>query len=87
MAPDFPDQIAALMDDHRHLDAVLAPAFDGSAAGDPDWPEQVEAAFVLLREHILREQDGVFPAALATLTAEQWDTLDGMRRKGLASPL
>lgn len=87
MAPDFPDQIAALVDDHRHIDAVLTAAFDGNAAGDSNWPDQVEAGFVLLREHILREQDGVFPAALATLSTDQWDTVDGLRRKGLASPL
>ena len=29
-----------------------------------------------LREHILKEQDGVFPAALANLNPEDWDALD-----------
>jgi len=82
MARDFPDQIAALVSDHRHIEAVLARALDGSAAGDPQWPAQVEAIFVLLREHILREQDGVFPAALATLTTDQWAALDELRLAG-----
>jgi hemerythrin-like domain-containing protein len=33
----------------------------------------------MLREHIIKEQDGVFPAALATLSAEQWDQVDAAR--------
>ncbi len=87
MAADFPNQIAALVDDQRHIDAVLASALDGSAVSDLDWLEQVEAVFVVLREHILREQDGVFPAAVATLTGDQWDALDEMRRKRTPSSL
>jgi hemerythrin-like domain-containing protein len=86
MAVDFPDQIAALVDDHKHIHAVLEHACDTTAALDPDWPDQVEAVFVLLREHILREQDGVFPAALFTLTTDQWDALDQMRSSGAAGP-
>jgi hemerythrin-like domain-containing protein len=87
MAPDFPDQIAALVEEHRRIDAVLARAFDSDAAADPGWPEQVEMVFVLLREHILREQDGVFPAAVATLTADQWDALDRLRTDHVATQI
>lgn len=29
-----------------------------------------------------QEQDGVFPAALSTLTSSQWDTLDALRLSG-----
>jgi hemerythrin-like domain-containing protein len=35
----------------------------------------------LLREHILKEQDGVFPAALMSLSPEQWDDLDEIRTR------
>jgi hemerythrin-like domain-containing protein len=79
MAADFPEQMAALVSDHRRIDAVLARAVDGSASGDPQWPDQAQAAFVLLREHIRREEDGVFPAALATLSTAQWDAVDALR--------
>ena len=33
----------------------------------------------LLREHILREQDGVFPAALIALDADQWERVEAVR--------
>lgn len=33
----------------------------------------------MLREHILKEQDGVFPAALSTLSNLQWDRLRKIR--------
>jgi hypothetical protein len=39
----------------------------------------------LLREHIFKEQDGVFPAALATLTNEQWDRRGTIRERALAA--
>lgn len=84
MAVDFPEHIAALIDDHRHIEEFLATAADGKATLDPAWPDRAEEMFVLLREHILREQDGVFPAALATLTATQWDTVDSLRHEAEA---
>ena len=34
-----------------------------------------------LREHILREQDGVFPAALVSLDNDQWDALAAARAR------
>ncbi|CAM5297724.1 hemerythrin domain-containing protein [Streptomyces hirsutus] len=33
----------------------------------------------LLRDHILKEQDGVFPAALSVLSTEQWAAVDAVR--------
>jgi len=33
----------------------------------------------MLREHILKEQDGVFPAALGALDADQWERIEGLR--------
>jgi hemerythrin-like domain-containing protein len=85
MAPDFPDQIAALEADHRRIEAVLSGATDGTARSDPRWPHAVMDVLALLREHIFKEQDGVFPAALATLTNEQWDRLGTIRERALAA--
>ena len=44
-------------------------------------------ALWVLREHILKEQDGVFPAALAELDPAQWDEVDAVRaRVGSVAP-
>ncbi|MER8010069.1 hemerythrin domain-containing protein [Streptomyces sp. NPDC094149] len=79
MALDFPEQIAALEAEHRHIESVLAEAADGAAPSDPSWPERLMAAMAVLRDHILKEQDGVFPAALATLGTEEWEAVEKVR--------
>ncbi|MYX47513.1 hemerythrin domain-containing protein, partial [Streptomyces sp. SID89] len=38
-------------------------------------------ALTLLRDHILKEQDGVFPAALAFLSIEQWEAVEAVRTR------
>ncbi|MFE9924616.1 hemerythrin domain-containing protein [Streptomyces sp. NPDC005774] len=79
MAEDFPEQIATLEAEHRHVDEILAQAADGLTPGDPAWPDRLMEAMEMLRDHILKEQDGVFPAALATLGTEQWEGVDAVR--------
>jgi len=37
-------------------------------------------------DHILKEQDGVFPAALANLSTEEWEAVEAVRAKA-GSPL
>ncbi|MER6108186.1 hemerythrin domain-containing protein [Streptomyces hirsutus] len=81
MAEDFPEQIAALEAEHRHIDEVLAQAAGGLTPGDPVWPDRLMEAMEMLRDHILKEQDGVFPAALATLGTEQWEAVDAVREQ------
>lgn len=79
MAVEYPDQIAALTGEHRELERVLA-----ALAGDPlpaDWAVQANAAVEDLFEHILKEQDGVFPASVTTLGAHDWDAVDDVRRR------
>ena len=34
---------------------------------------------LLLREHILKEQDGLFTAALAALDSDQWERIEMVR--------
>lgn len=80
MSEEFPEQIAVLEDEHRRIEEVLGEAADGVPA-DPGWPSRLMEALALLREHILKEQDGVFPAALATLAPEQWDMVDAVRSR------
>ncbi|MFC4463932.1 hemerythrin domain-containing protein [Streptomyces xiangluensis] len=81
LAGDFPDQIAALEAEHRRIEAVLAEAADGGTPSDPAWPERLLEAMAMLRDHILKEQDGVFPAALANLSTEEWEAVEATRVK------
>jgi hemerythrin-like domain-containing protein len=87
MAGDFPEQIAALEAEHRRIDAVLAEAADGVTPADPTWPDRLVEATAMLRDHILKEQDGVFPAALAHLSTEEWEAVEAVREQaGSALP-
>ncbi|MEV5845296.1 hemerythrin domain-containing protein [Streptomyces sp. NPDC051985] len=88
LAADFPEKVAALEAEHRRVEAVLAEAA-GPFLSDPTWPQRLVDILRLLREHILKEQDGVFPAALAQLDIEQWEAVEAVRARvgtGLAQP-
>ncbi|MFE9024001.1 hemerythrin domain-containing protein [Streptomyces sp. NPDC007808] len=78
LAGEFPEHITMLEDEHRRIEAVLAEA-DGPFLTDPTWPDRLIETLALLREHILKEQDGVFPAALANLDTEQWEAVEKVR--------
>ncbi len=78
LADEFPDYIGALRAEHRRIEAVLGEARSGTPA-DPAWPARLAEAIQVLREHILKEQDGVFPAALASLGAADWEAAEAVR--------
>ncbi|MFF4547699.1 hemerythrin domain-containing protein [Streptomyces sp. NPDC001435] len=78
MAEEFPGQIAVLEAEHRRIEAVLEEA-EEEVPADPGWPDRLTEVLALLREHILKEQDGVFPAALSVLDTEQWEMVDAVR--------
>ena len=80
LAAEYPDHIAALRAEHRDVETVLAQAQPG-APTDPTWPERLLATLAVLRDHILKEQDGVFPAALASLDGEQWERVEAVRAR------
>ncbi|HEX6518010.1 MAG TPA: hemerythrin domain-containing protein [Nocardioidaceae bacterium] len=75
---EFAEGIAVLYDDHDDIDGVLDQP-------SPDW-SAVKRAIAQLHEHIDREEHGLFPAALATLTPEQWDAVDEARAR-VGSPV
>ena len=81
---DFPDHIATLKAEHQRIEAVLGEASAGTPA-DPAWPGRLTAALQMLRQHIFAEQDGVFPAALATLTIADWETIEAVRARAGSS--
>ncbi len=78
LAADFPDHVGTLRDEHRRIEAVLAEAAGGTPT-DPTWPTRLVADLDVLRAHILKEQDGVFPAALANLRTEDWEAVEAVR--------
>jgi hemerythrin-like domain-containing protein len=83
---DFPDHIATLKAEHRHIESVLEEA-SAATPDDPAWPGRFTAALQTLRRHIFAEQDGVFPAALASLKTADWEAVEAVRvRAGSALP-
>ncbi len=82
---EFPGQLDALTHEHRQVERVLEEAADGVPA-DRHWPERLRECLGILREHILKEQDGVFPAAIISLDADQWESIERVRRR-VGSPL
>jgi len=84
LTPEFPDHIAGLRAEHRRVEAALSEAAAGTPA-DPAWPARLAKTLALLRDHIFKEQDGVFPAALATLGAADWEAAEAVRSRVGAS--
>jgi hemerythrin-like domain-containing protein len=80
LTDEFPDHIEVLRSDHREIEKVLGESADGYP-DDPTWPERLLGVLFLLREHILKEQDGVFPAALIALDPEQWERVEAVRTR------
>ncbi|MFC8502585.1 hemerythrin domain-containing protein [Pedococcus sp. NPDC057267] len=78
LAPEFPDHVAALERDHREIEAVLDRAAHGTPE-DPQWSAELLAAMERLRDHILKEQDGLFPASLSILDEEAWASVKTAR--------
>lgn len=85
MAHDFADHVTRLEADHVEVAASFATVTADEPPGD--WPNRLESTARLLIEHIFREQDGLFPAALATLDPEEWDTVDRVRESAPVAPL
>jgi hypothetical protein len=87
LARDFPEHVERLLHDHRVVEDVLAEAGPGTvgteaaAAPGQAWLGRLGGALHLLREHILAEQDGAFPAALGALDPEDWDRVDEVRAR------
>jgi hemerythrin HHE cation binding domain-containing protein len=85
LADEYPDHVVTLRAEHREIEHVLAEAVDGAPL-DPTWPTRLQQTAFLLREHILKEQDGVFPAALSALDGDQWERVEQVRARA-GSPL
>ena len=80
LVADFADHVDGLLAEHRRVDSVLGEAAAGVPV-DPTWPARLASAVDTLREHIFKEQDGVFPAALATLSNADWEAAEAVRSR------
>jgi hypothetical protein len=78
MSREFPEHIASLEKDHRRIQVVLAGLAVAETAHD-GWEAELARTVGVLFRHILREQDGVFPASLSVLVPAEWDALDAAR--------
>jgi len=69
----YAEHIAPLVREHRELDELLK-SVDVSDSDDRD---RVRKAVLDLRGHIAKEEDGLFPASLTALDADEWDVAMG----------
>jgi len=80
MAREHPAHIEVLAAEHRQVHAALSDAALGLPDG-PEWRPRLAAALEVLREHIIKEQDGLFPAALILLSADDWEAVEQVRAR------
>jgi hemerythrin-like domain-containing protein len=73
--------VERLCEEHRQLAAALRPP----AGDEPDW-QPVLAALDRLRDHIDKEEYGVFPAAVVLLSMPAWDRITDRQPAGGSGP-
>ena len=66
---EFARYIAPLVQEHRALAGFLAVV----DINDPHDQERLRREVIELDEHISKEEDGLFPAALTSLSGRDWD--------------
>lgn len=82
---EYADQAGVLYDEHDDVDIVIADAL--SRADDPasvDWKVVLDS-FEVLYEHIIREDNGLFPAAAIALDTDDWERAERARDSAEAS--
>lgn len=80
MAREYPEHVGALRAEHQAIHAALTEIATGSPLAH-DWQTRLGTALAVLSEHIKKEQDGLFPAALSTLDGPDWAALDQVRAR------
>ena len=66
---EYATYVAPLVEEHRELEQLLA-RLDVS---DPNDQQELRTALTELREHISKEEDGLFPASLIVLSGDDWN--------------
>jgi hemerythrin-like domain-containing protein len=70
-AGEFTEEIRELTEEHRELDEFLRTV----DPGDPMFTERIRRMSAHLSDHIDREDLGIFPVSVVTLSAPGWDTV------------
>lgn len=65
----YEDHIRPLIEEHRALEKFLAEV----DVTDPAQQQRLRDEVLELREHILKEEDGIFPASITALDGTEWD--------------
>lgn len=78
MAREHPEHVAILQGEHEQVHRALSDFAAGATA--PDWAGGLGTTLHLLREHIFKEQNGLFPAALVELRTADWERVEAVRR-------
>ena len=65
----YAEHIAPLVEEHRELGELLATV----DISNPDGQQAIRTAMSDLYEHISKEEDGLFPASLTSLSGDEWD--------------
>jgi iron-sulfur cluster repair protein YtfE (RIC family) len=66
---EYATYVDQLVREHRELAVLL----EGLDIADPADQDRLREAFFELREHISKEEDGLFPASLTALDGEDWN--------------
>lgn len=72
---EFLDEVDALEEEHRHLDAALAKL----VVSRPDFPSVLAHLLRDLEQHVERENVGIFPVSVVTLHATGWEMVEQAR--------
>lgn len=88
MAREHPAHVGTLLAEHAEAEAMFneMTAATTPARGWEDRLLRLLRTLEMLRNHVLKEQDGLFPAALSILTSAEWDDVDAVRLR-VGSPL
>lgn len=78
LAREYPGHVAGLVDEHRLVHGALA---ELATSAEDDWATRLADALAVLRAHIAKEQDGLFPASLTSLTTGDWEQAESVRRR------
>lgn len=84
--PEFEAQAGILYEEHDDLDEIIAATLslaDDGRAQEIDW-DAVLTAFDVLYEHIIREDNGLFPAAAIVLSTADWERCEEVRAQAQA---
>ncbi|WP_116113537.1 hemerythrin domain-containing protein [Austwickia chelonae] len=78
---EYAEKTAVLYDEHDDVDAVIDEILDLGRSGRADqidWTSAL-ATFDVLYEHIIHEDNGLFPAAAVALDAQDWERCERAR--------